>query len=330
VEDNSDLDRVTELWDRTARERAVSPVQGWLDSPLVLEGYVQPTVSGAPHVNWLIALAQRLKIPKTTSWLSLGCGSAGLEIFAAGEGLFQSLTAYDVSEASLDQARKAAAAKGISNLEFRAGDFHRVELPPSAYDVVLMNMSLHHVKELRRVLEGVERTLKPGGYLLVNEFIGPRQFQFTDLQLSIVRDLLAAMPASWRQDITSGDVKTEYRRMPVEHWNVADPSEAIRSDVIVEELRRQFRIVERIDYGGTILNLLLEHIIHNFDASDEKDVGVIRLLGVFEAILIREGVLPSDFTVMAMRKRNAAVGKVRALFDRPQEESKDEEPAAGG
>lgn len=316
MDTNSDLDRVTELWDRTARDRAVSPVQGWLDSPLVLESYVQPTVSGSPQVNWLIGLADRLKIPKTTRWLSLGCGSGGLEIFAAGQGLFRSLTAYDVSEASLDQARQAAAAQGIQNLEFRLGDFHRVELPAAAYDVVLMNMSLHHVKELRRVLAGVQRTLTPGGWLLVNEFIGPRQFQFTDLQLSIVRDLLAAMPASWRQDSTTGEVKTEYRRMPVEHWNVADPSEAIRSDLIVEELQRQFRIVERIDYGGTILNLLLEHIIHNFDAADEKDVAAIRLLSAFESILIRQGAIPSDFTVMAMKKRISAARRIRTLFER--------------
>jgi ubiquinone/menaquinone biosynthesis C-methylase UbiE len=323
VETNSDVERVAELWDRTAQERAVSPVQGWLDSPIVLEGYVQPTVSGSPQVNWLIALAERLAIPRSGRWLSLGCGSAGLEIFAAGEGLFRSLTAYDVSETSLDQARQAAAARGIDNLEFRLGDFHRIEPPASTYDVVLMNMSLHHVKELRSVLEGVRRTLLPHGFLLINEFIGPRQFQFTDLQLSIVRDLLAAMPPSWRRDCATGELKSEYRRMPVEHWNVADPSEAIRSDVIVEEIQRQFRIVERIDYGGTILNLLLEHIVHNFDPADEKDVAAVRLLGAFEATLLRHGVIPSDFTVMAMKKRNPIARRIRALFERPRQPRSD-------
>ena len=122
METNSEVERVAELWDKTAQERAVSPIQGWLDSPLVLEGYVQPKVSGSPQVNWLIALAERLSIPRTGHWLSLGCGSAGLEIFAAGEGLFRSLTAYDVSPASLDQARQAAASRGLENLEFRLAD----------------------------------------------------------------------------------------------------------------------------------------------------------------------------------------------------------------
>jgi hypothetical protein len=52
---------------------------------------------------------------------------------------------------------------------------------------------------------------------------------------------------------------------------------------------------------------LLEHIVHNFNPEAEKDVAdvaVIRFLGRFEDILIRNGVLPSDFAVMAMKRRD--------------------------
>lgn len=298
-----DLDRVAERWDTTVRERAANPLQGWLDSPIVLETYVQPKISGSPHVNWLVGLVGRLGIPKTGRWLSLGCGSAGQEIFAAKMGLFASLVALDASPASLEQARQAAAAQGVANIEFGSVDLSRLRLSSRAYDVVLMNMSLHHVKGLGNVLGQVYRSLRPEGLFLINEFVGPRQFQFTDIQLSIVRELLAAMPPRWRMDSATGVVKSEYVRLPVEHWNVADPSEAIRSDRIVPEIEKRFETVERIDYGGTILNLLLEHIVHNFDPADEKDVAVIRLLGTFEEALIRSGVIPSDFTVMAAKKR---------------------------
>ena len=301
---DTDLARASELWDKTARERNANPVQGWLDSPIVLESYVQPRVSGSPSVNWLFALVERLRIPPTGRWISLGCGSAGLEIVAAKAGLFSSLRAFDTSPVSLDVARTAAAKEGVDFIEFEIADLNRIRLPAASCDVVLMNMSLHHVKELRYLLGQIHSALTPGGFLLINEFIGPRQFQFTDLQLSLVRELLAAIPEFWKKDSATGQIKTEYIRMPVEHWNVADPSEAIRSDRILEEVRRRFRVIERKDYGGTILNLLLEHVIHNFDPSDEKDVAVIRLLGTIEDLLIRNGVIPSDFTVVAARKRN--------------------------
>lgn len=303
----SEVERIAELWDQTTRQRAISPIQGWLDSTIVLETYVQPKVSGSPRTNWLIGIAERLAIPKTGRWLSLGCGSAGLEIFASINGLFRTLVAFDVSPVSIEAAQKAAAAHGVANIEFRAGlDLNRVDLPRGEYDVVLMNMSLHHVRELESLLDRVGAALKPEGYLLINEFVGAPQFQFSDLQVALVAELLEVLPDRWKKDSATGGVKTEYTRMPVEHWNVADPSEAIRSDRIVPEILERFEVVARHDYGGTILNLLLEHIVHNFDPADEKDVAAIRLLAKCEDLLIRHGVIPSDFTVMAMKRRPPA------------------------
>ena len=301
----SDVERVATIWGETAVRRAANPIQGWLDSLIVLEQYVQPKQSGSPNVTWLVGLVERLDIPRGGRWLSLGCGAAGQEIFASKMGLLGSIVALDASAVALDEGRKAAAAQGVTSIEFGIVDLNDPELPENAFDVVMMVMSLHHVKELDRVLAQIHRALRPDGYFLINEYVGPRQFQFSDLQLSIVNELLSALPERWRQDSATGKVKTEYVRMPVEHWNIHDPSEAIRSDLIVEEIERRFRVVERIDYGGTILHLLLEHIVHNFDPEAEKDVAVIRLLGRFEDLLIRNGVLPSDFAVMAMKRQDA-------------------------
>lgn len=303
MDPDSDIERVAKLWDETAQNRVANPIQGWLDSTIVLESYVQPRVSGSPAVNWLVGTVGRFHIPRDGAWLSLGCGSAGQEIHASQNGLVGSMLALDASEVSLEQGRRDAAAQGVTNIEFGSTDLNRVVLRPDSYDVVLMNMSLHHVKQLSETLGEVRRSLRRGGHFIINEYIGPRQFQFTDLQLGLVGELLGALPTRWRMDVTSGDVKSRYQRMSVEHWNVADPSEAIRSDEIVPEIRRRFSIVARVDYGGTLLNLLLEHIVHNFDPADEKDVAAIRLLAKCEELLIRHGVIPSDFTVMVMKSK---------------------------
>ncbi len=301
----SDLECVSRVWDASTRVRQTAPIQGWLDSSIVLETLVQPRVAGNPHTNWLIGLVTRLGIPRGGRWLSLGCGAAGLEMHAAQQGLFASLRGLDLSLASIEEARRAASSAKPVAMEFGVVDFNVLELPPDSYDVVLANMSLHHVRELPRVLDQVAASLTGQGLLILNEYVGPRQFQFTDRQVSIVTELLHALPPSLRTDLATRQVKEEYVRMPVEHWNAVDPSEAIRSDQILSEVGQRFDIVERCDYGGTILHLLLEHIAHNFDPRDGKDVAIISLLVQFEDLLIRYGVLDSDFTALAARPKKA-------------------------
>jgi len=299
----TDVEAVSEIWGDTAVARAQAPFQGWLDSPMVLRECVHPRLHGNPDDSWLLGLVKRLGIPGTGHWLSLGCGSAGTEIHAARSGMFTSMQAFDVAGRAIEEARRAAAAQGVGTIEFGVLDFNRLELPAATFDVALMCMSLHHVAELEGVLAGIRTALKPGGYFLINEFVGPRQFQFPDRQLAVVRDLLAALPERLRMDSATGRLKSEYVRLPLAHWNLWDPSEAVRSDEIVPLLHRYFEVVLQLDYGGTVLNLLLEHIIHNFDYGNPADVELFRLLARTEELLIRYGVLANDFTVMAMRKR---------------------------
>lgn len=293
--------RVVEHWDAAARVRATDHLQGWLDSRLLFKEVFEARVAASPEGNWIEGLMRRGGIPRGGRWASLGCGAAGEEKVAARLGLFDSLTGFDASPASLALARESAAAEGLRQLSFAPIDLDNFTLPAGTFDVVLMNMALHHVRELAAGLESVRRALAPGGALILNEFVGPRQFQFPEAQVETVRALLAALPESLCGDSTTGLPKREYRCWPVELWNRADPSEAIRSDLILPELERRFEITVRVDYGGTILNLMLEHIVHNFDPQDEKDAAILRLLAAFEAVLIDSGFLASDFTTLVAR-----------------------------
>lgn len=302
---DAELARVSALWGATASAQALGSLRGWLDSPLVLKEVLQPRQTGSRTTDWLVCLVERLGIPKDGHWLSLGCGPAATERHAARDGLFRSMLALDASPVALVEAQRACDGEGIANISFGVADLNRVSLAPRTFDVVLMCMALHHVRNLEGTLRAVRSALKPGGYLLLNEFVGPRQFQWTDRQLALVKDLLETLPESLRIDVTTGLPKNEHVRYPLEHWAVADPSEAIRSDEIVEQVSRLFSVVARIDYGGTILGLLLEHIVHNFREDDPAHVAEIRRLAAVEEDLIRRGELPSDFTVLAARKRQS-------------------------
>ena len=76
----------------------------------------------------------------------------------------------------------------------------------------------------------------------------------------------------------------------------------MKSQDIVPLIERFFTILRRIDYGGTIINLLLEDVILNFDEQCPEDMAILDTILYFERLLIQKGVLDSDFTMIVAAK----------------------------
>lgn len=298
-------ERVADVWGEAAEEKTSGPPRGWLDSP-ILRDEVRRRQTGRVDVDWPEALAGQLGLPRDGRWLSLGCGPALLEIACAARGLFSAMDAVDISERALDVARRTAGERGVTSIRFSTGDIDPPRIEPATYDVVLFNMSLHHVKGLASTLETVHSALRPGGRLFVNEYVGPSQFQFGKGQLALVRSLLDAIPERLRVDLTTGKPKSEYLRQPVEHWWSADPSEAVRSDEILEALAERFDVVFRRDYGGALLALALEHIVHNFREDDPEAVTTLRFAALLDELVTAHRILPSDFVLLALARKGEA------------------------
>ncbi|HVT59240.1 MAG TPA: class I SAM-dependent methyltransferase [Thermoanaerobaculia bacterium] len=295
--------RVEDLWTEVALARQVDSRRGWLDSPIVMWDYVQPLLTGQRRRNWMVDAAAQLGLARDGRWVSLGCGIGGTEIFGARNHLFGHLWGFDLSPGAVAAATRAAVdAEVAERLEFGVMDIEHPQLPAESFDVALFAMALHHVADLETCLAAVEQSLKPGGALLVNEYVGPARQQFGETQLEVVRELLALLPPRLRT-LRDGHLKTEYSRRSIAEWIIADPSEAVRSPEIPSVVADQFDLVYRKDYGGTVLGPLLEDIIHNFEPDREEDVALVRSLGYIEQRLIRHGILTSDFAVMVAKKR---------------------------
>jgi SAM-dependent methyltransferase len=294
-------------WERFYESQLIADQKprDWLAIPHVNLHYVNPLTSGSPGDDWFIYCAKNyfsgMRLERV---LDLGCGTGTLERRAFELGVpFGCVIGFDMSATAIAEANRDAQTRGYaSNVEFRCADFTIAEFPDRHFDVITINMALHHVLELEQLIEKLSRWLAPNGLLLVNEYVGPNRFQWKRKAIELGNTILARIPERLRVHGVTGDVVTEMWRPSLRGMIEGDPSEAIRSADIVPLLTTYFEVVERRDYGGTLLQPLLVDIAHNFQPDErEEDMEILRFLFAEEQRLIVEGVLESNFAFMVLK-----------------------------
>jgi SAM-dependent methyltransferase len=299
------LARTAEVWGKMAAQAEDVPwiPGGWTSHPQV-RAYMNRLISGDPDLEWLSWVKKQFLPNGVDLALSLGCGGGYTEREARRIGLCQRIEGIDVSEEALRTARRLAEKHGLSGMEYRRVNLEEVSLAPQRYDAVIAKASLHHLRNLERALAEVEKALRPRGWFLVNEYVGPSRFQWTDEQLQYVNELLAQLPERYRREGgPEGPIRQHVGRPDAARIEATDPSEAIRSAEILPLLEARFEIAARRDFGGTLLQTLLSGIVANFDPEKEEDRARLDLVIHGEETLLREKALPSDFVVVVARKR---------------------------
>ena len=115
---------------------------------------------------FLVRLIENLPTGKA---LDIGMGQGRNSLYLARKGW--DVTGYDVSDQGLAIARKSAEQAGLKPNFVRAshGDF---DFGVERWDLIVMIYSLAPMED-RSFLERVRRSLKPGGYVLVEQFNSP-------------------------------------------------------------------------------------------------------------------------------------------------------------
>ena len=281
-------------------EMATKPaaICSWLDSPAVMR-HVNRMISGDPALGWFVYACQKYLMKNgrgVAKGLSIGCGGGALERAARQIGACDVIDAIDIAPGAIEEARKMAALQGLSGINYAVADLDALDLGANAYSVVFASASVHHVTNLERLFANVAKCLNRGGLFIMLEYVGPSQFQFSDKAVQIINDILALLPLACRQRFSNAsEYVTKFERTTIEHMNVTDPSEAIRSAEILPLLAKTFTIIERKDFGGTLLHMLLQDIAHNFPDDLPDRSAILNLLLYLEALLIRENVIASDF-----------------------------------
>ena len=298
--------RAFATWGERAKERQASDraILAWTDSLVVSRRYIHPAVSGGPDSNWLDWAARRyFSIPAELA-LGIGSGDGGLERHGLSVGLATRFEAFDASPGAVELAGTLAQEHGIADrVTYVVADLNEHRFEPGRYDAAFASMAVHHIRNLDHFFSQLQQALKPGSLFVSNEFVGPNQFQWTDRQMELADDLLNRIPERYRRSLVSGHVKSRVTRQPIANMNAVDPTEAIRSADIIPLMRRYFEVIEKVDYGGTLLDLILEEIAGNFKDTGE-DLEVLTPLFEAERRYIETGVIESDFTVLVARSRD--------------------------
>ena len=100
--------------------------------------------------------------------LAVADGEGRNSVFLAQHGL--SVVATDVSDRALDKARRLAERRGVQ-VEYRHVDLAEWDWPENAFDAVVGIFIQFANQELReRMFEGIHRSLRPGGLLLLEGY----------------------------------------------------------------------------------------------------------------------------------------------------------------
>ncbi len=200
----------------------------WLDHPLVADHYRQRAlINGQPWEAWLVG---RLGEPCAKS-MELGCGSATRSLRLFELGATREVAGIDLSServAAGEEMRLARHAPGA----FSVADVNTVNLPRATYDLIFSCHSFHHFQALEPLMDQVRAALTPRGLFVLEEYVGPSQFQWTDRQIALVRELTSLLPERLRA-FRWGATKSHEGRPTREAVVAVSPFESIRSADIV-------------------------------------------------------------------------------------------------
>ena len=276
----------------------------WWFVPLVLRRW-NYLITGDEKTNYTEYFVEKyLRERNDYRGFSFACGTGSREIVWGQTNKFSSIQGFDLSAQRIEKARDEADDLDLENvLSFTTADARKIQLKENDYDVYFGEQSLHHFSPLEEILLRIKKYIKPGGYLLINEFVGPERFQWTDEQIKYSNQLLASLPDSHKTYWKSNQTKKKIFKPGKLRMLLNDPSEAIESSRILPLLDKHFERVEIKYYGGTILHLVLDGIAHHFLGDDEETKSILNKCFAFEDDLIASGKIKNDFAFAVYKNK---------------------------
>jgi ubiquinone/menaquinone biosynthesis C-methylase UbiE len=275
---------------------------------------------------WTVEKYLKESIPFDNA-LSICCGFGEVERNLARLNVAKRITGIDIAQSAVEYARKRAEADGLSGLEYSVANVNTEEIGENTYDLIWANGALHHIEELEMVIQRLYRGIRPGGYLVSNEYVGPRYQQVGKRQLEVINAIRHLLPVElrggaidakgslktgtvrflnrlWTQGLFRSNYGRLWRPYPVWYHLVKDPSECVHSDLIIQTLQKVFDEVNIRYFAGPILYYALdENFYNNFNTANCRHQKILNMLFEIEDTLIENGELQPDNAHIICRKK---------------------------
>ena len=257
---------------------------------------------------------------------SVACGAGAADRQALVTGLAHQVDGFDFSEGSLQAAEKQAADEGFAGrLHYRKHDFNKEPIPNGgrSYPLIIIFGGLHHAANLESVLDELERVLAPNGLIFFNEYIGPNRFQYSSDHMEMLNRIISLLPRDFCQS-------ESYTREDAVLLAENDPSEAVRSEEIIDRVTERFAILDRCDYGGSILYPMWASVLVReklMFASQVSRTPVLQSLMLLEETLTGQGILPPLFSQCVIC-RKGDVDNLDVISERLKNDARIARPSA--
>ncbi|MGH9338691.1 MAG: class I SAM-dependent methyltransferase [Acidobacteriota bacterium] len=255
-----------------------------LSGSAILEARKAAEAAGLDHIRYQVADVNALELPKATYDIVWAYGA--MHHFANLEHV-------------IDRARGSLKPDGLLAMNEYVGPA-RFQFPERQKEIA--NLCLKLLPERYRVVlpEAVELEAEQARAKASREHLDPQQPGLITRILKGSKD-----PAPEPEPPEAPVIRTEVGFPSAADVVADDPSESVRSNEILKVLEKHFEIVEKIAWGGNILQFLLSGIAGNFSDDDKDSQLLIRMLWQIEEVLLQCGELKSDFAYIVARPLHA-------------------------
>jgi len=229
----------------------------WNDLPRVVR-YKNKLSTGNEDIHWIDDILIRFKenIP-FENVLIVGCGNGWLERKLSDIKIGKSFDAFDISEKYIQEAKDK---KGNRNINYFIDDINNLQkISTKKYDAIFNFAILHHAIEIDFAMKKLAESLKSGGLIFNEEYVGPVRNQYSNENLQRMLEVNSDLPERFRSK--------HVLRPPLANFRV-EPSEAIHSDLVIPTFHKYFEsIFERNMNGGIAYQILWNNIVE-FEKND--------------------------------------------------------------